>query len=261
MKNTAKLLVTLSSIAVMALPITMEFASADDHNEGKKRGRRSGALVGLTLGALTGDAKLAAAGAIAGGVTGGAAGNMQDYQNDRDDYRAETMAAAIASKDSGGQGEAPSGWDTIDNFVGNWKLSVWGLDVDGERHDASAAAVSSLNTTTSVSFRYSGFQSESIADDVSGTTTLSFSADRGFELVNALSTAEGGNRYVGHYDNAAGKYHFYYAGSNLDTFSGIQRTDYRIDMQMIGADVIVIETWATVGAEDKRIQSYRFTRS
>ena len=190
MKNTAKLLVTLSSIAVMTAPIAIEFASADDHNEGKKRGRRSGALVGLTLGALTGDAKLAAAGAVAGGVTGGAAGTMQDYQNDRDDYRAETMAAAIASKDSGGQGEAPSGWDSIDSFVGNWSLAVWG-----------------------------------------------------------------------HYDNAARKYHFYYAGSSQGTFSGIQRTDYRIEMQMIGADVIVIETWATVGTEDKRIQSYRFTRS
>ena len=80
-------------------------------------------------------------------------------------------------------------------------------------------------------------------------------------MVNQVSINAEGNRYVGHYDNSANKYVFLYAGSNQETFSGVKRADYRIEMRMVGGDVITLETWGTVGTEDKRIQSYRLTRS
>lgn len=236
-------------------------AAENERNEGARRGAAGGALIGLTLGALTGDAKLAAAGAVAGGVTGGVAGSWQDYDNDRQDYRVETLAGAIASKNSGGEGEAPSSWQEIDSFVGGWQVTMWGLDENGARVDAKAQARSTLDTTQSVTFQFSDFQAEGISEVVSGSTTLRFEADRGFELLSQFSSSPDGNRYVGHFDNQAGKYVFFYAGSNQDTFSGVQRTDYRLEMKMIGRDVIIIETWATVGNEEKRIQSYRLTRT
>lgn len=255
------IIVTFSVALTLAIATIGESALGADSDEGKKRGRRSGALLGLTLGALTGDAKLAAAGAVAGGAAGGAAGTMRDYDNDRDDYRSETLAAAIATKDTGGQGEAPDGWHSIDAFVGKWKVSMWALDSDGNRIDGSADSASSLDSTTSVTFHHSNFVANDFEEDITGDTTFSFHSDRGFEMINSFTLSDEGNRYVGHYDNNAGKYQFFYAGSDQDTFSGIQRTDYRVVMQMIGDAVIVIETWVTVGTEDQRIQSYRFTRT
>jgi uncharacterized protein YcfJ len=236
-------------------------ASENERAEGTRRGAAGGALVGLTLGALTGDASLAAAGAVAGGVVGGAAGSWQDYENDRTDYRVETLADAIGGKNSGGEGEAPAGWQEIDSFVGAWRVTMWGLDGTGTRVDANANARSTLDTTQSVTFRFSDFEAGGISETVSGSTTLRFQTDRGFELLSQFSNSAEGNRYVGHFDNQSGKYVFFYAGSNQSTFSGVQRTDYRLEMQMIGGDVIVLETWATIGGEDKRIQSYRLTRT
>lgn len=235
-------------------------ASEEGRSEGARRGAAGGALVGLTLGALTGDASLAAAGAVAGGVAGGTAGYMHDYQEDRKDYRAESLADAIASKNSGGEGEAPANWQEIDSFVGRWRVSMWGLDDQGQRVDATADAVSTLDSTKSVTFEFSNFQADQFSGEVSGSSTIRFQSDRGFELINKFSTTPDGTRYVGNYDNEGRKYQFLYAGSNQETFSGVKRTDYRLEMQMVGGDVLVIETWATVGAEEKRIQSYRLTR-
>lgn len=248
------------TIAICAVALTSQALAQQDPNEGRKRGARSGALLGLTMGALTGEAKYAVAGAVAGGVAGGTAGSWSDYQNDREDYRAETLAAGIASVNTGGQGEAPQGWQNIDAFVGQWNVAIWSLDAEGQRVDATAQAVSRLDTTQSVTFSYSNFRSEALDEEVTGTTTLSFQADRGFQLLNQFSTAAEGNRYVGHFDNQANKYNFFYAGSNMATFTGVQRSDYRIEMRLIGTDVILVETWAMVGSEEKRVQSYRFTR-
>jgi len=252
----------LGTIVTAIVALTLAGCASDNERaQGTKRGAAGGALVGLTLGALTGDASLAAAGAVAGGVVGGAAGSWQDYENDRTDYRVETLADAISSKNSGGAGEAPASWQDVDSFVGNWRVTMWGLDGSGKRVDATASARSTLDTTQSVTFRFSDFQSEGVSETMSGSTTLQFQADRGFELLSQFSNSAEGNRYVGHFDNQAGKYIFFYAGSNQSTFSGVQRTDYRLEMQMIGGDVIVLETWAAIGGEDKRIQSYRLTRS
>lgn len=236
-------------------------ASDGGMSEGTKRGVATGALVGLTMGALTGDGGYAVAGAAAGAVAGGAAGSWADYTQDRQDYRAETLAGAIASKESGGQGEAPTGWNDIDAFVGRWQVTMWAVDSGGNRIDGEASATSSLNTTQSVTFQFKNFKAGTYSYSDLGTSTLSFAPDRGFELLNQFATDLQGNRYVGHFDNSANRYKFYFAGSNQSTFSGIQRADYRLEMQMIGRDVILFETWATVGSEEKRIQSYRLTRT
>jgi hypothetical protein len=235
---------TIGIILVLALITEVAVGAENERNEGRRRGALGGALVGLTMGALTGDAGLAAAGAVAGGVTGGVAGSWRDYEDD------------------GGDGEAPAQWSEIDSFVGSWLVQMWGLDAEGTRIDASAAAQSSLNTTRSVTFRFIDFKTDSgdYSEADFGSSTLGFEADRGFELVNDFVSSLEGNRYVGHFDNPSNRYKFYYAGTDQETFSGIKRTDYRLEMQLIGGDVILIDTWAMVGSEEKRIQSYRLTR-
>jgi len=230
-------------------------------NEGRKRGARGGALLGLTMGAITGDAGMAAAGAAAGAVAGGVAGSWKDYEEDRADYRSETMAGAIAGRDSGGDGEAPEGWHDIDAFVGQWTVTLWLLDTQGNRIDATAEATSTLDTTKSVTFRFANFRSAAFDEPVTGSSTLRFERDRGFELLNAFSIAPEGNRYVGHFDNAGNKYEFFYAGSNQSTYTGHARTDYRLEMKMIGGDVIVWETFVADGSGEKKVQSYRVTRT
>ena len=234
--------------------------TASNHAEGRKRGARGGALLGLTMGAVAGDARWAAAGAVVGGVAGGVAGDWADYQDDREDYRTETLAGAIASKSDGGEGQAPAGWNEIDAFVGDWQVTMWSLDAEGERYDATAKAVSRLDTTSSITFTYSDFVADELDLEVTGTTSLSFSPDRGFEMINHFSSSDEGNRFVGNFNNGDNKYVFFFAGSDQETFTGIQRTDYRLEMQMVGGDVIVLETWAAVGSEEKRVQSYRLTR-
>jgi len=225
-----------AAVALLLSGLMVAGHAQDDRkdNEGRKRGIRGGALLGLTMGAVTGDAGMAAAGAAAGAVAGGVAGSWKDYEEDRQDYRAETMAGAIAGKDSGGDGEAPEGWHDIDAFVGQWTVTLWLLDTQGNRIDATAEAVSTLDSTKSVTFRFSDFQSEGFEEPVTGSTTLRFVKDRGFELLNVFSIAPEGNRYVGHFDNAASKYEFFYAGSNQSTYTGFKRSDYRLEMKMIG---------------------------
>ncbi len=139
-------------------------------------------------------------------------------------------------------------------------LTLWWLDETGARIDGQALANSTLDTTRSVTFQITDFASGELAEPELGSTQLSFSPDRGFEMVNVFAVHPEGNRYVGHYDNDARKYKFYYAGTNAETYSGIQRTDFRLEMQLRGGDVILIETWAMLGSEDKRVQSYRLTR-
>ena len=260
----------IPALKTLAIALTLTLLTQTVHsqegqrkNEGARRGALGGALVGLTMGALTGDAGLAAAGAVAGGVTGGVAGWNKDYQEDREDYRAETLAGAISGKQDGGQGEAPPQWSDIDAFVGTWRVQMWGLDLEGNRIDATASAQSSLNTTKSVTFRFVDFTTDAgdYAAAEFGTSTLGFEPDRGFELLNDFVTSPQGNRYVGHFDNPANTYKFYFAGSDQETYSGIKRGDYRLEMQLIGRDVILIETRAMVGSEEKLIQSYRMTRT
>jgi hypothetical protein len=250
----------LASVLLLSCLVMAGHADQQPENEGRKRGARGGALIGLTMGALTGDAGLAVAGAAAGAVAGGVAGSWKDYEQDREDYRAETMAGAIATKGGGGDGEAPDGWHDIDAFIGQWSVTVWLLDPEGNRIDATAEAVSSLDTTQSVTFRFSNFQSEDFEEPVTGSSTMRFERDRGFELLNDFSVATEGNRYVGHFDNAAGKYEFFYAGSNQATYTGFKRTDYRLEMRMIGRDVIVWETFLSDGGTERKIQSYRLAR-
>lgn len=247
-------------LALIAAAGITACAGSEPLGEGARRGAATGALVGLTMGALTGDAELAAMGAVAGGVAGGSAGYMQDYAQDREDYRTETLAAAIASRSDGGQGEAPAGWTQIDSFVGTWRVSMWGLDADGNRIDGSARATSSLDTTSSVTFRFQDLEFYDMKEANFGRTTLRFQSDRGFEMINEFMSSPGGNRYVGHFDNASGKYIFFYAGSSDESYTGVKRSDYRLEMRMVGGDVIVLETLGPVGGKETVLHSYRMVR-
>lgn len=247
-------------LLVVVLAVAAGCAGNEPRSEGARKGAATGALVGLTMGALTGDASLAAAGAVAGGVAGGGAGYMADYQNDRQDYRAETLAGAIASKDKGGQGEAPANWSEIDAFVGNWRVSMWGLDANGDRVEGSARATSSLDSTTAVTFRLHDLEFYDENEPVFGKTTIRFQADRGFEMINEFISSPSGNRYVGHFDNTSGKYIFFYAGSNEETYTGVKRSDYRVEMRMIGGDIIVLETLGPVAGQEAVLHSYRMVR-
>ncbi len=249
-----------SLILIAALAFVTGCANNEPVSEGARKGAATGALVGLTMGALTGDASIAAQGAVVGGVTGGSAGYMRDYNADRRDYRVETLADAIATKNSGGQGEAPATWSDIDAFVGNWRVSMWGLDSNGDRVEGSARATSSLDSTTAVTFQFRDLEFYDEKEPFFGRTTLRFQADRGFEMLNDFMSSPSGNRYVGHFDNASGKYIFFYAGSNEETYTGVKRSDYRLEMRMIGGDVIVLETLGPVDGQETVLHSYRMVR-
>ena len=124
----------------------------------------------------------------------------------------------------------------------------------------SSGTCSTLDSTKSVTFRFPNFESDGFVEPVTGSTTLRFEIDRGVEMLNAFSIAPDGNRYVGHFDNAGNKYEFFYAGSNQSTYAGFKRADYRLEMKMIGRDVIVFDTIVADGGAHKKIQSYRATR-
>ena len=85
------------------------------------------------MGALTGDAGLAVAGAAAGAAAGGAAGGMYMYDQSRDDRRTKMLADSIGGAKKGESADA-AGKRHLQDFTGDWNLSIWSLNLDGTNY-------------------------------------------------------------------------------------------------------------------------------
>ena len=238
-------------------------ATEGGSNEGARRGAIGGAALGLTLGVLTGEPELAAAGAIAGGVTGAAAGTMRDYEEDRKDARAETIAGGMAGRNAGQPATTaqPATWEDIDKFPGRWRVDIWSYEPEGERVTAQATATGILTSTRSATIKLDDISSNGQSVGITGNSVFTFdAAQQSFGLVNNYSTMPRPQTYVGEYQSGVQRYYFYYTGSDLETRTGVSRSDYRLEMRFVGRDVIIIETQIESGGRFVPIQSYRFTR-
>ena len=66
--------------------------------------------------------------------------------------------------------------------------------------------------------------------------------------------------FIGEYLPDIQRYHYFYTGSDMQTRTGVSRSEYRLEMRFIGRDVIIIETQVDKDGRFVPIQSYRFTR-
>lgn len=254
---------------LLFLALTSLACEATEDNSAAKRGAIGGALIGATMGALTGDAGMAARGAAMGAVAGGVAGSMDDLDNQRENERTQTMADAIAGR-TGAEpvpaSERPQTWDRLDDFVGTWRCSIWGLDGEGNRVTASSTWTGTLATTRAVRMNLDSIDLQGYDDAVdaqlTGYSQISFSADTGYEILNVFASTPENARWVGELLTGEERYSFFYVGSSEMGALGTPRSDHRIELRFVGRDVILIETF--IPGEDGtevQIQSYRFTRT
>ncbi len=228
----------------------------DDPNQMTKTGAAGGALLGLTLGALTGDPELAVKGAVAGGVAGGVAGAGADIQNNRDGMRSSSRDDAIASigngNDNGSSNSAPKTWDELNNFTGEWDVSI--RNHTGEQTGTRALhGLGTLPKTTQADVRISNDQGVDI------TAEFSYTPETGYEvnLVNAATDVEIG--FAGEFLPQANRYQFYPTDVNKVIYQGVETADIRIELGFAGSSVWFIDTFAFVGGSEQKVQTFRFT--
>jgi hypothetical protein len=256
--------VTALLASALVLPSIGGANNPDDPNAATKRGAAGGALVGLTMGALAGDASLAAKGAAMGAVAGGVSGSMVDLENSRDNARTDTMADAVAGINTGGgapvaaEPARPQTWDRLNQMVGTFRADIWGLDEEGNRVSATARVTGSLQTTSSVRLNIDEFDAAGIdgTDEITGSSTLSYDPDGGYEMLNDVSTLVANARWVGERLTGEERYSFFYAGSSGNEVL----VDRRIELRFIGQDVFILETRVPDGSGEKTVQQFRFTR-
>ena len=255
--QTVKTQTVLLTLAVL-LPLSCQ---TDGDTRGAKRGAAGGALVGLTMGALTGDASLAAKGAVAGGVAGGVAGSMSDLESDRNTERTQITADAIAGR----TGEPapttlsrPESWDRLNDMTGKWRCAMWGLLPDGSKVSAKATITGTLQSTHSVKLAIDSFESD--AGSLSGSATLAYNKDSGYELTSNLTDDGSSQRWIGELLAGSERYSFYYVGTKDTGIVGTAVSDHRMELRFLGKDVFVLETYEPAANGEAQVQSYRFTR-
>lgn len=228
----------------------------DDPNQMTKTGAAGGALLGLTLGALTGEPELAVKGAVAGGVAGGVAGAGADIQNNREGIRSSSRDDAIASigggNSNGATNSTPKTWDELNNFTGEWNVSMRNHVSDQEGNN-SLKGMGSLPKTTQADVRISNDQGVDL------TAEFSYTPEAGYQmnLVNAATEANMG--FAGEFLPQANRYQFYPTDVNTVIYEGIETADVRLELGFAGPNVWFIDTYAYIGGSEQKVQTFRFT--
>ncbi len=232
-----------------------------DENEGARKGALTGAALGLAMGAITGDASLALKAAAVGGVAGAGAGTMADYENKQKNKRTETIAGGLAGNNNNAAQSQPENWPELEAMAGKWKVAIWAYNANGEKITATAEAYGQLQSFKQLTMSLENIDSTALAAPIRGQSVLSYSPDSGYEIRSSYSSDKQIQRYVGEKPKDQDGYHFYYAGSDENNAMGDKRSESRIELRLIGKDVIIIDTWQQADKQEAKVQSYRFTRA
>lgn len=241
-------------ICLMASVITG--CATTEERENVKRGAAvgavGGALTGLALGAITGDAELAAAGATAG--------EMYEYDQNRQDRRAEMVAESVGGAKKGETAD-DAGKRHMEDFMGDWKLDVWALGTDGKKISANGHAKVLMENKETARLEYKDIKADGYDQTLSGFSLLGYSPEEGFSLENEFSGSPDIRKYVGEYIPDKNIYNFYPLNTREgETESGIIRSNVRIELRVSGNNLFVAETYTMIEGDEVIVQSYRFTR-
>lgn len=227
----------------------------DDPNAATKHGAAGGALLGLTMGALTGSGELAAKGAIAGAVAGGVAGASQDIANNRDNIRHDSRNDAIGNVGSSqtSHQQTAQNWPQLDNFVGEWNVTIRNFDDNLVKADP-IQATGALAKTTQADIKLSNDQGLDL------TTQFSYTQEQGYQLNMVNNQTDVVVAFVGEYQQQANRYQFYPTNLSDVIYQGIPSEDIRLELGFAGGKVWMVDTYAFIDGQERKLQSYRFTK-
>lgn len=256
MKTTIKTTLAIAlSLPLLAGCVT---PGEDDPNALTKQGAAGGALLGLTLGALTGDAELAMQGAIAGGVAGGVAGASADIQNNREASRSRSRDDAIAQiGNNNSQQNAPAvqqNWDKLDNFVGEWNVSI-------QTHSKDMNKVKPLNAKGALAKTTQANVSIANEQGIDLTATFSYTSVDGYQMAIINNTKDVSVDFAGEKQSSSSRYNFYPVNTNDIIYQDINSADIHVELGFAGPNVWLLESYAFIEGEQQKLQSFRFTRS
>ncbi len=229
----------------------------DDANAATKQGAVGGALLGLTLGALTGDAELAAKGAVAGGVAGGVAGAAVDIESNRNNIRHDSRNEAISNVGTqSGQSQTtkPQTWDELNNFTGEWNVSI-------RNHNQNIPglepiqATGSLSKTTQADVHFHNDQGVDL------TAKFSYTPDEGYQFVLDNNANNVSVNFAGEYAPDKNRYQFYPTNINDTIYKDIATEDIHLELSFAGSSVWMIDAYAFIDGKEQKIQTFRFTQS
>ncbi|MGF1719520.1 hypothetical protein L4D20_05650 [Vibrio kyushuensis] len=253
-----KTLLKTSLIAALSLPLLTGCVTPgeDDPNAATKQGAAGGALLGLTLGALTGEPELAVKGAIAGGVAGGVAGSAADMQNNRENIRHDSRDEAIANiaAGNGNQGTTQNqNWDELNNFVGDWNVAV-------RNHVTEAQAFAPISATGKLVKTTQADVALTNDEGVDLIAQFSYSQEQGYQFDFTNNAKQVTVNFAGEFQPQANRYQFYPTNVNDVIYEGVETGDIRIELGFAGTNVWIIDTYAYIDGNEKKVQTFRFNK-
>ncbi len=232
--------------------------------KGAKWGAVGGAALGLALGAITGDKQMMLAGAATGAVAGGATGAMYEYDQHRDDKRNLMLANAIGGSNISGSKSAAGAAmaNPLEGFIGEWKVSAWGLMPDGKKVTATGKGKGILTAKNTAKINYFDIRPVGYEKPLSGHAIINFDEKEGLTLSTYGADNEIDARFVGEFIAEQKKFVFYLTNSRSNsTVTGILKSDVRIEVRISGANLWIVNTYTLLKGQDTQIQSYRFSKS
>ncbi|MBA5763292.1 hypothetical protein H2O73_13095 [Vibrio sp. 404] len=247
--NTKLVLSSLISVPLLAGCVT---PGDDDPNAATKQGAVGGALLGLTMGALTGESDLVVKGAIAGGVAGGVAGATQDLQNNRGNIRHDSRNDALASIGSDPVAEKSGSWQELENFVGEWNVSIQSHIVTIDHSEITAKGT--LASLSSADIKITNEQGLKL------NTTFSYGEGVGYQM-QVDNQAKGISMgFIGESGENNNRVSFYPTSVSDVIYADIPTSDVRLELIFIGNQVWLLDSYAYVEGKEQKLQTFRFTR-
>ena len=251
-----------SALLLTALLSACATEGGQEAGKGARWGAAGGAAVGLALGAVTGDKQMMLAGAATGAAVGGASGAMYEYGQHRDDKRNKALAEAIASSKSGGSSSDKPVANPLEGFMGNWNVNAWGLMPDGGKITAKGKGKGILTEADTARVDYFDIKAEGYEKALNGYAIIHFDEKNGLSLTTYGPDNEVDARFVGEYIAEQKKFNFYLTDSkSSNTITGVLKTDIRMEVRFVGANLWMVDTYTLIDGKDTQIQSYRFSKS
>lgn len=247
--NTKLVLSSLISVSFLTGCVT---PGEDDPNAATKQGAVGGALLGLTMGALTGESDLAVKGVIAGGVAGGVAGASQDLQNNRGNIRHDSRNEALTSIGSESVVEKSNSWQQLENFVGEWNVSIQNHIVTVDHSEIIAKG--SLASLSSADINITNEQGLKLK------ASFSYAEDAGYQMQVENHTKGLSMGFVGEARENNNRVSFYPTNISDVIYAGIPTSDVRLELIFVGDQVWLLDSYAHIEGKEQKLQTFRFTR-
>ena len=223
---------------------------------GDRDGVVAGAAFGLALGVVSGEPGMAAAGAAMGAT----AGAMYEYDQSKEDRRTKMLADSIGGAQKGETAD-DAGKRHLTDFLGDWNLSIWAMNAEGNKVTATGKAKIVMQSKEVLQIEYTDIESPGYDQKVTGSSVLNYSSSSGFMIENKFSNLSDVRKYVGEFVPEKNTYNFYPTNNKEETgVMGVIRSNVRIELRVSGTNLAVAETYTMLEGNEVQVQSYRFTK-